>query len=88
MMDALADEKSRQLGAVAMDLLAHVVSVLEDNLARKAYGQVYAQILCKVLEVRSTKKVCIVVHFPLNITRAAPASGKDSHSPVMLHLGN
>eukprot|EP00903_Cladosiphon_okamuranus_P016144 g14899.t1 len=46
----LADDKSRQLGAVTEKLLTHVGSVLEDDLAREAYGQVYTQILCKILE--------------------------------------
>ncbi|CAM9964248.1 unnamed protein product, partial [Scytosiphon promiscuus] len=46
----LADEKSRQLGPVTEGLLSHVVSVLEDDAAREAYGQVYTQILCKILE--------------------------------------
>ncbi|CAB1111641.1 unnamed protein product [Ectocarpus sp. CCAP 1310/34] len=47
----LAGEKPGQLGAVTETLLSHVVSVLEDDFARKAYGQVYTQILCKILEV-------------------------------------
>ncbi|CAM9487383.1 unnamed protein product, partial [Ectocarpus sp. 8 AP-2014] len=46
----LAGEKPGQLGAVTDTLLAHVVTVLEDDFARKAYGQVYTQILCKILE--------------------------------------
>lgn len=37
-------------------LLAHVVSVLEDDFARKAYGPVYTQILCKILEVSRSVK--------------------------------
>lgn len=47
---AVPDEKSRQLGPVTEGLLAHVISILEDDVAREAYGQVYTQILCKVLE--------------------------------------
>lgn len=48
-----ADERSRQLEAVAVDLLAHVIGVLEDDVVREAYGQCYTQILSRVLEVRN-----------------------------------
>lgn len=48
---AVSDEKSRQLGPVAADLLGHVVSVLEDDQSREAHGQAYTQILCRLLEV-------------------------------------
>lgn len=44
------DDKTRQLGPVAAELLAHVVTVLEDDFSREAYGKVYIQVLCTILE--------------------------------------
>ena len=51
-----ADDKTTQLGPVVAELLSHVVAVLEDDLAREAYGKIYIQALCKVLEVSATHR--------------------------------
>lgn len=56
----LSDERSpKRLGPVAADLLSHVVSVLEDDLSREAYGQIYTQILYRVLEASYAKATSI-----------------------------
>lgn len=51
------DDKTRQLGPVAAELLAHVVTVLEDDFSREAYGKVYIQVLCTILEASTVLRL-------------------------------
>lgn len=54
------DDKTRQLGPVAAELLTHVVTVLEDDFSREAYGKVYIQILCTILEASAVLVLSMV----------------------------